>query len=170
MRNDKDPIRTSKLLCALILPALFACGRQVSDQGVGTPPSSSAGFESVYKTTESHLRRTLRETVTDSIRWEAVWDSLGGGEQPRKALPKVDFAHDMLLAAAGPSLGSEDSVVIRRVSPRGSGLEVEVTSYRNCYPPQISVVPAHVVLVRRTEGPVKFVEDTILGPECVPSP
>jgi hypothetical protein len=169
MWNQIDPSRRSKLLCALILPALGACSVQVPDQRVGIPSSSAAGFESVYKTTESHLRRTLREAITDSIRWDAVWDSLGGREQPMKALPEVDFAHNMLLAAAGPSLGSEDSVLISRVSPRGSGLEVEVTSYRNCYPPQIAVIPAHVVLVRRTKGPVNFVEDTTLGPECVPS-
>lgn len=153
----------------LLLLSVLAChGTRAPAGNLEQPAGLQAGLATVYKAPESYFRRTVREAILDSARWYAVWDSLGGREQPSKPLPHVDFRRNMLLTAAGPPFGSEDSVIIRSASPSGGGMRVAVTSYLHCYPPNVRTVPVHVVLVQRASGTVRFVNDSVRGPNCVP--
>jgi hypothetical protein len=144
--------------------AVFSCAKAQPGQG-----PSNGNLLTVYKAPESRFDRTVREVVTDSGTWRALWDSISGFGGPHP-LPVVDFQAAILLVAAGPRVGAGDSVLITDVHSEGSGLKARVITYRHCLPPDVSPVPVHVVQVPPVGGQVRFDEDTASGPMCLPSP
>lgn len=125
----------------------------------------------LYRRDDGRLADTLRVVLRDSASWEEMWSRLWGGEGPRAA-PEVDFGRSMLIVA---SLGDQpyptkwvniDSVFVE------SGTLAVVVRVTQMHRPQCGGVPtrgarpADVVVVRRTEDRVRFIERADTALDC----
>lgn len=130
---------------------------------------------------ENRFQRIVREVVADSVRWQAIWDSLGAARSSGAATtaPQIDYKHYIAVVAIGPGVtagdsmkvpgvGAGDSVRVIRVAAKAEQWVVEVTTYEQCFPLNVLTMPAHIVRVRRPPARVEFVERVVRGPACIP--
>jgi hypothetical protein len=143
--------------------AILSCARAASvDDSLG----DQAALQTVYKAPASGLRTTVREVVKDPATWRALWRSVSGYGKSQPEPPRVDFTSSMLLLAAGPPLGAGDSVIITQAVEDQDGFRAVVMAYRQCAPADVITAPVHVVRVPRSEGRVRFQEDSTNAPHC----
>jgi len=143
--------------------AILSCAKAAS---VNDSRGDQARLPTVYKAPQSGLRTTVREVVRDSATWRAVWRSVSAYGKPQPEPPQIDFTSSMLLVAAGPPLGAGDSVIITQAVGDQDGFRAVVMAYRQCAPADIITAPVHVVRVPRSEGQVRFQEDSTNAPHC----
>jgi hypothetical protein len=89
--------------------------------------------------------------------WTNFWRDHAG---PGVATPTVDFAEEMVIAAAvGPRREAGDSVEVRRILQVAVGTLTEVFERVPgdfCSPASRSHVPYHIVVAPRTPTPIRF--------------
>lgn len=120
----------------------------------------------VYSAWTSRFERNIRELVSDSSRWRAVWDSTGAVYSPGSTIPQVDFSRYNILVAVGPPSGDGDSIGVDSVSLTSETINARVTAYRACSPVNVSQMPVYMVRVPGGRHLLKIVERELLGPDC----
>ena len=112
---------------------------------------------------------SARLVIRDEAAWSDVWTRLVSNSGPKPALPSVDFATEMLIVAtlgtrssggysikvtAAEQLTDHIAVTILRTSPG-----------RSCGTTAALTAPADVVRMRRSDLPVRFIEQSTVH-EC----
>jgi hypothetical protein len=147
------PLWISVAACATLW--LAACGGDGADD-------TTVAFTTVEAATQSSITATRTAVVRDTSAWQALWDEHKRGVTPTPALPSVDFAQDMVIAAF---LGQRPNlcygVTIESIRARDGRLTVD---YRESVPAPGAPCgaalsfPAHLVRVKRSDAPVDFVK------------
>jgi hypothetical protein len=75
-----------------------SCGPSSTTEGV--QPQNVDAVE-VYKAGESGFHDSVRELVTDSIRWKAIWEEAGAPMLGNPMVPAIDFSRYSVLVALG---------------------------------------------------------------------
>jgi protease stability complex PrcB-like protein len=109
----------------------------------------------------STLAERAAFVVKSTPRWRAVWRSLNAGVQPAPSVPPVDFGRRMLLVVIqGRKPSGGYSIRVSSVVDEGRRWRVGVQERApglTCIVPSVVTSPYHVVAVRRSTDPVRFV-------------
>jgi hypothetical protein len=154
--------RIALTLSALLLAACSgSAAGPAGSPAAGTAPGGGGPLEVttiVQQSNPGQSGDTVREVIRDQAAWTALWTKLREGSALPEAAPEVDFAKDMVIAAAMPTQGCVSKVTIRAVSREGDGLVVDVLEA----PPApncvcfVSERPIHVVRVPKAGGEARF--------------
>jgi hypothetical protein len=152
--------------------SLFLLALIATSCSPGPNPGSQASpidATEVYKAGQSGFEGVGRELVSDSLRWEAIWE---GKDAPMRGvpLPPIDFTRYSVLVAAGPPMNVGDSVEIDSVRIHGDRITARVTHYARCLPVQLITVPVDMVRVPRGPRRLKVVEREVRALTCDPHP
>ncbi len=128
---------------------------------------STADFDGLYKGLNGGPIGGTREVLRDSTRWRAVWKASCCSRKPATPIPEMDFARYIVVFAADPRGVLGDSVIIDQANESQGSLRVQVISYKNCLPGQISTCPAHLIRIPRSGREVVFENNVIRGPNCI---
>lgn len=115
---------------------------------------------------------SVRTTIRDAATFAAAWDSITGGGIE---VPQVDFQNDLVVVVAAGEMTPEDqirvdSVGVGRIGTQGGDteetLDVLVVTTTGCGRFRTPAYPREVVLVRRFEGLIRFVERPVRETNC----
>ncbi len=149
----------ARMICLSLLAILpFGCTSEVEEgpEDDGVP----LYFEPISTGNRANISDTLELVIRDRESWIPVLDSL----RPPTPIDSVDFQQAVLLLAALPQTTSGYSVEFTSVEERDT---VVVAEYQvnapadDCLTAHAEVVPFQVVLVRRTELPVRFERNVV---------
>lgn len=153
------------LASAFLLAA--ACSAGPAPQSSGPPSDRPAGgaspatvpFETlVQAAVPGQAGKERREVARDAAAWRQLWAELREGSHLPAEPPAVDFAREMVIAAAMETQGCVAKVTIRSVTQDGDGLVVDLLEA----PPApncrciVAARPVHVVKLPKQDGPVRF--------------
>jgi hypothetical protein len=112
----------------------------------------------------SGIDTTERLVIRDDATWAAVWQRAVGTSEPLAPLPEVDFATELVLAAAmGTRNTTGYSVVIEAVDTMDGDAWVSVTERSpgtGCVTGDALTAPVRFVAVPRYDGETTFIERT----------
>ncbi len=161
------------LLCsvALLLPLAAGCGGRSPSRAetAAVEEAEPLYFEPLAVGTQASLADTTEQVIRDAATWEAFAPELTF----RKAPPEIDFSQVMVLVAGFPAPSSGYVVEFEGVESGADGILAEYVISRpaqDCLTAPALTYPFQVVMVRRSEGEVRFahrVEDlscTLGGP------
>jgi hypothetical protein len=170
-------MRTGLLLVTLLATA---CARE----SVGTPEAQRLAAESAAMSAltverlraepysfaySSGLEDSARLVVRDREAWEALWRRIHQRQSPLPPTPAVDFARQMVVAAAlGTRPSGGYSIFVDSARGAGDGAVVVVRSVSpgaRCGVTGALTEPVDVALVPRREGAVTFEERSAVH-EC----
>jgi hypothetical protein len=112
------------------------------------------------------MGRIVRETVRDSARWVAIWDSSGGTYAAGLPLPQVDFRRHALFVAAGPRATPGDSLTLSVLQRNPGYLRVAATRYLSCIPISMISWPIAVLRIPRDITTLSVQERTVRSEAC----
>lgn len=121
---------------------------------------SALAFESVAEDAMSGVRSAKNVVIKDVAGWEKLWAEHTGHRVPAPAMPKIDFARQMLLGVfLGEGPGGCRRVGVIRVGVRAGKIAVDVEE-RDAAPGSFCVAalgsPMNVVAVARSDAPLEF--------------
>jgi hypothetical protein len=118
-------------------------------------------FLPVAKDSFSGVTEKKNVVIKDEAAWARLWNEHTLGHTPAPALPKIDFANKMLVAAfAGESGSGCHTIAIPRVVAGTASIKVEVDERELQTVDVCAAVVTHamqVVAIDRTDVPVEFV-------------
>ncbi len=118
-------------------------------------------FETIVRGEHSGIRDTRILAVRDMATWAALWAEHVAGQEPRPAVPAVDFVRDMVIGffwGEKPTSGYE--VEIAEIVLRSDRMIVRVEASvpgTGAMVPQVLTQPHHIVRLSRSDLPVEFV-------------
>ena len=139
----------------------FACGG--SGDFFRDPSDLSLQPETHYSSYWSGFDQPARLVIRDQGTWATFWQRMHSSVTPQPAVPTVDFASRMVVAAAmGTRNSGGYSIVVASMST-GADATANVVSTSpgtNCVVTGALTQPLDAAVVPRVEGTVKFVEST----------
>lgn len=150
-----------KRLLGLLLTAFLLTAASCDGEKTVTEPGDKAAASSTVELTTVVQRSipggrggTVREVIRDQVALAAAWTELGLEGAP----PVVDFAQEMVIAAAMELQSCVSKVTIRSASEQGGELAVDILEA----PPAPNCVcitaerPIHVVRLRKVDAPPRY--------------
>jgi len=117
---------------------------------------------------QSAIRERQRRVITTATEWGAFWAELHGLVEPKPAAPAIDFASQMVVAAAmGQRNTGGYSIAIEGVFAANGKLLVRVEERSpgsSCMVTQALTAPVTAAVVARSDAAVEFVERAITTP------
>jgi hypothetical protein len=144
------------LLAALVLTAASCDGEKtVTEPGDKTTEQSAVELTTVVQQSiPGGSGGTVREVIRDQVALAAMWTQLGLSGAP----PVLDFAQEMVIAAAMETQSCVSRVTIRSASEQGGELAVDILEA----PPAPNCIcvtserPIHVVRLRKVAAPPRY--------------
>jgi len=144
------------LLAAFVLTAASCNGEKtVTEPGDKTTGTSTVELTTVVQQSiPGGSGGTVREVIRDQVALAAMWTQLGLSGAP----PVVDFAQEMVIAAAMETQSCVSRVTIRSASEQGGELAVDILEA----PPAPNCIcitaerPIHVVRLRKVAAPPRY--------------
>jgi hypothetical protein len=144
------------LLAALVLTAASCDGEKtVTEPGDKTAEQSVIALTTVVQQSiPGGSGGTVREVIRDQVALAAMWTQLGLSGAP----PVVDFAQEMVIAAAMETQSCVSKVTIRSAFEQGGELAVDILEA----PPAPNCIcitaerPIHVVRLRKVDAPPRY--------------
>lgn len=144
------------LLAAFVLSAASCNGEKtVTEPGdKTTEPTTVALTTVVQQSIPGGTGGTVREVIRDQVALAAMWTELGLPGAP----PVIDFAQEMVIAAAMELQPCVSRVTIRSASQQGGELAVDILEA----PPAPNCVcitaerPIHLVRLRKVDAPPRY--------------
>jgi hypothetical protein len=156
LRTDAPPSLLNELDAAGERSSLEMGMKKAKAAGSVASERDRAVFLREWKGTNSGIRAFQTAAVKSQAEWTALWALHVPGAVP----PPVDFAQDMVLAvfAGEKPTGGHVAEIVRFTLETAQGRAV----YRLTAPPadalstQALITPFHIVLVKRTDLPIRF--------------
>jgi hypothetical protein len=124
--------------------------------GAPPPPVHKPMLRTIDKGTESNVDDATTVVVRDAAAWKKLWQ----GHAPDRALPAVDFSHEMVVAVfMGSRTTSGYDVAIQGTREEGGALVVayrETAPAREAMTAQVITAPYHIAAVPVRSGDVRF--------------
>lgn len=112
----------------------------------------------------SGIRDSLRVVIRDDAAWQHYWALIHRDISPVPPIPRVDFAHDMVvLAALGQRASGGYDIRVDSAYGDGDGVEVLVrrsSPGRDCIVTAALTQPVDLARIPARSGPVLFLERT----------
>jgi hypothetical protein len=150
-----------KRLLGLLLAAFVLTAASCNGEKTVTEPGDKATEQSTVELTTVVQQSipggsggTVREVIRDQVALAAMWTQLGLSGAP----PVVDFAQEMVIAAAMELQPCVSKVTIRSASEQGGELAVDILEA----PPAPNCIcitaerPIHVVRLRKVAAPPRY--------------
>jgi len=135
---------------------LLAAWLQAGAPPAPTPPVHKPMLRTIDKGAESNVDDAKTVVVRDAAAWKKLWQ----GHAPDRALPAVDFSHEMVVAVfMGSRTTAGYDVTIQGTREEGGALVVayrETAPARDAMTAQILTAPYHVAAVPARSGDVTF--------------
>lgn len=163
------------VVLGMTLPLLgLSCGG--SDPEPITPGMAPVSpVRSLYYSDSGAIQDSLRLVIRDASALRERWEEATEDRSQKPALPTIDFEAQMVLLVSSTAkrVGDEIRVDSVRIAPAPSEaggeeevMTVLVTKVDGCSSFDQSVWPLQIVRVTRFDGEVRFVEQTVNGPNC----
>lgn len=127
----------------------------------GSCLNAQPAFRTLAKGEHSGMTKAIQTVIRTPEEWQKLWKEHGGPQVPAPPLPKVDFSREMVIAVyMGQQTSGGYGVEVTGVQAGDKGITVQV---KRSQPPPGAIVtavitePFHLVAVRRSDLPVKFV-------------
>lgn len=124
-------------------------------------------FETLGLGTQSGCTRPAKLIVTNEVDWKRVWRVHLSGKVPSRALPAVDFSHQVVLAVLGGRMMPGSDARIGQIVKR----KTETQVYYYVQPGQgdisgrASVQPFHFAVIEKPSTPLHWMD--ALGATCI---
>lgn len=155
----------------VILVAAAACARGAAlHQPLGPVPETAR----LYYDDGGGIQDSTRLVIRNEPRLREVWEQATAPRVSPPPLPVIDFDRDMVLVAATGRMSPEDRVRVDSVGVRRERtadgdyhdvLAVIVRTTHGCGLFDADAYPVEMVVVRRFDGPVNFIERSE-RPDC----
>ena len=157
---------------ALLVVPVAACQQPRTSPPASHPAPASEQYVTILNTSVSGVQTVERVVIGDSTTWSKMWTRLMSNyaiPSSAPARPAVNFDTSLVVVAtAGPSADGT-SVQIDSLRSRENELVVYVRYVRigdHCLGDLMIHYPTHVIQISRPGKPVRFVDDTVIGPPC----
>ncbi|OQY28732.1 MAG: hypothetical protein B6244_06115 [Candidatus Cloacimonetes bacterium 4572_55] len=139
---------------------------RLQSHSVRFPPPFDHGenveIKNSFNGSYSGVTEARREAVKSQREWEAVWNEIHRIRMPKPELPEVDFEQDMLLVAflGQRNTGGHNIRIVRALDTKESRYAlIKETKPQGGMVTMALTQPYHIVIVPRTDKPVRFVAD-----------
>jgi hypothetical protein len=149
--------------CLLVGIAVLATGCRKAPRDVMSPVLPA---HRVYTDDGPAFRDSLRLVVRDMNSWNEVWNQATSTQAAPVPLPAIDFGREMIVVVAAGRMTPGDVIRVDSVGTQGSGLVVVVRTIAECRAFSAEAYPLEIVRVRRSDGPVSFIERRDRAGEC----
>jgi protease stability complex PrcB-like protein len=163
-------VRRMAVLAAMLMAA---CGGAGPDGGssaplAGSPVAATPVVPPGPRTARSGFTSPERAVLRDAGAWQAFWSRMNAGLDPAPEAPAIDFAHEMVLAAALGTRPTGGYDVAIEAALDGASLHARVTETRpgmGCMTTQALTSPVALVRVPRTDAQVAW-SDRVQTRDC----
>lgn len=153
----------------VLVLCLFACTAVLATACRKAPRDAMAPVPAahrVYTDDGPAFRDSLRLVVRDVNSWSEVWNQATSTQAAPVPLPTIDFGREMIIVVAAGRMSPGDVIRIDSVGTSGGRLVVVVRTIAECRPFSAEAYPLEIVRVRRSDGPVSFIERRDRAGEC----
>ena len=124
-------------------------------------PYDTIPFTLLNSGVHSGITRPAQLVVRDEAAWKALWQEHTSASIPAPALPKIDFAREMVIAIfAGERFTMGYTVTITQIKQFNTGLQVDYTINMpgpSCLVEQTLSQPFTIVKIPRSDKPISFI-------------
>jgi hypothetical protein len=124
------------------------------------PSKAEIKFDTIAKGTHSGIRRPEKEVITTEKEWEQFWKQHTSITSPPPALPKVDFAKQVVIAVtSGEKTTGGYTIEVTKVETKKDAVMVyykETKPKPTNFTIQVLTQPYHFIRIDKQKLPVKF--------------
>ncbi|MGH7528252.1 MAG: hypothetical protein ACREMX_16285 [Gemmatimonadales bacterium] len=120
----------------------------------------------VYYDDAAVFTDSIRYTIRDAETWRSIWSRATQRQASAPPLPTIDFEHHMLLLVGAGPMRPGDEIHVDSVGKRRGRVVAVVRTTVECQPFPAKSYPFEIVVVRRSEAEVDFIERRDKAADC----
>jgi hypothetical protein len=157
---------SQRIATTALLVLFLGCGTGSPREDLFGPAIPAADI--VAETLFSGIEDPVRAVIRTEAEWQPFREALG--QNAARPIRNVDFSREMIIVAGmGTQRQGGRSITFGGIQRVINEIIAEVHTLfpdSNCETPEITTTPLSAVAVRRSDVPVRFVEESVSLPGC----